>query len=278
MKINVVFEGGGIKGIAYIGVLKFLEERGIQIFQIGGTSVGAILASLIAVGYSAAELSALIENFDFSMLKYFGKGGRMRGIIDSVKGIGIYSLQDFENYMQTLAEAKNKTTFLDVKHGEDYLLKMIATEWVTKKKVIIPDDLKYFNINPDTFLISKAAAMSASIPIFYRYYPIDKYRFLDGGIVSNFPIDLFAGSDLLTLGFRVNEKFVDRYRTVKMYRRRVFKLDKEIDYGNYEIINIDTFKIGAVDYRKGLANKERLISSGYNSIKKYFYEKMVNFQ
>ncbi|HHZ18666.1 MAG TPA: hypothetical protein GX390_05205 [Acholeplasmataceae bacterium] len=276
MKINIVFEGGGIKGIAYIGVLKFLEERGILVYQIGGTSVGAIIAALIAIGYNSAELIELISNFDFSILKHFGKEGRMRGLIDSVKGIGIYSLQDFENYMQTLAQAKNKTKFLDVKHGEDYLLKMVATEWVTKRKVIIPDDLKYFNINPDSFPIAKAATMSASIPIFYRYYPIDKYRFLDGGIVSNFPIDLFAGSNLLTLGFRVNEKLVDRNKAVKMYRRKVFKIDQEIDYGNHEIINIDTFKLRAVDYRRGLAYKDQLIASGYESIKKYFYEKMVN--
>ncbi|MCK9536131.1 MAG: patatin-like phospholipase family protein [Bacilli bacterium] len=275
MKINVVFEGGGIKGIAYIGVLKFLEERGIQIFQIGGTSVGAIIASLIAVGYNSGELERLISNFDFSMLKYFGKAGRVRGILDSVKGIGIYSLQDFEDYMQSLMEAKNKTTFLDVKFGQTYLLKMIAAEWITKKKVIIPDDLGQFGVNPDVFSIAKAAAMSASIPIFYRYYRINKYRFLDGGLVSNFPVDLFSESNIPTLGFRVNDKLIDRAKAVKMYRKKVFKIEKELDYSNYEIIDIDTFKIKATDYRRGLADKNRLIFSGYESIRKYFYQNII---
>jgi len=276
MKVNIVFEGGGIKGIAYLGVLKFLEERGIQIAKIGGTSIGAIMASLVAVGYNSQELEAIIDNFDYSVLKYFEKEKTTERILNSLKGAGIYSLQDFEAYMEKLLERKNKTKFLDLKVGEDYRLKIVVAEWTKKEKMIIPNDLKKININADTFPIAKAATMSASIPLFYRYYKINEYRFLDGGVVSNFPLDLFSKSKNPTWGFCVNLKPLDQMKLIKMFRKKIFKIDDDLEYNNYEIININTFKIKATNYRGGLAIKEQLIHSGYESTKRFFYKNILN--
>ena len=61
---NLVMEGGGIKGVAYGGALIELESRGVllQIQRVGGTSAGAIQACLLAVGYSAAEISQIIAD------------------------------------------------------------------------------------------------------------------------------------------------------------------------------------------------------------------------
>jgi len=63
-KIGVVLSGGGAKGLAHIGVLKVLEEAGIEVSYIGGTSMGAIVGGLYAAGYSANELDSLFRSLD----------------------------------------------------------------------------------------------------------------------------------------------------------------------------------------------------------------------
>ncbi len=60
IKVGLVLSGGGAKGMAHIGALKVIEEAGITIDYIGGTSMGAIVGSLYASGYSANELDSII--------------------------------------------------------------------------------------------------------------------------------------------------------------------------------------------------------------------------
>ena len=63
---NLVFEGGGVKGVAYVGALQVLEDRGIagRVDAVAGTSAGAITAALVAAGYSAAELKTTMMALD----------------------------------------------------------------------------------------------------------------------------------------------------------------------------------------------------------------------
>ena len=64
---NLVFEGGGVKGVAYLGALEVLEERGIlgQITRVAGASVGGLNAVLFSLGYSMAETRKVIWSLDF---------------------------------------------------------------------------------------------------------------------------------------------------------------------------------------------------------------------
>lgn len=63
--VGLVLSGGGAKGIAHIGVIKVLEQNGIPIDYIAGTSMGAIVGGLYAAGYSPEEMMELIESRDF---------------------------------------------------------------------------------------------------------------------------------------------------------------------------------------------------------------------
>src|SRR2546426_3096125 len=65
-RVDLVCEGGGVKGIALVGAVAVLEERGFQFQNLAGTSAGAIVATLLAAGYTAAEISDIIagQNFD----------------------------------------------------------------------------------------------------------------------------------------------------------------------------------------------------------------------
>lgn len=75
-KIGVVLSGGGAKGLAHIGVLRVLEEAGVEVSYIGGTSMGAIIGGLYAAGYSANELDSIFNSLDpDAMLRDFTPRG-----------------------------------------------------------------------------------------------------------------------------------------------------------------------------------------------------------
>ena len=67
--IDLVFEGGGLKGIALAGAYSVLEERGYRPQNMAGASAGAIVAALVAAGYTADELREAIARSDFNSLK-----------------------------------------------------------------------------------------------------------------------------------------------------------------------------------------------------------------
>ena len=115
--VDLVFEGGGLKGIGLAGAYSVLEERGFRPQNTAGASAGAIVAALVASGYSAAELRETIERCDFSKLKdHAGEGwlplfSRTVGIL---KDRGFYEGEAFLRWMTSLLEAKGVRTFGDL--------------------------------------------------------------------------------------------------------------------------------------------------------------------
>ena len=68
IKVGLVLSGGGAKGFAHIGVLKVLEEAGVRIDYIGGTSMGAMIGALYSSGYLANELDSIVTSLDYTNL------------------------------------------------------------------------------------------------------------------------------------------------------------------------------------------------------------------
>ncbi|MEL6484663.1 MAG: patatin-like phospholipase family protein, partial [Bacteroidota bacterium] len=68
VKVGLVLSGGGAKGLAHVGAIKVIEESGVKIDYIGGSSMGAIVGALYASGYSAKELDSIFRTTDFSAL------------------------------------------------------------------------------------------------------------------------------------------------------------------------------------------------------------------
>ncbi len=67
MKIDVVFEGGGVKGIGLIGAICCFEDYGYEFNMLAGTSAGSIIAALLAVGYTGRELKSIMLELDYNM-------------------------------------------------------------------------------------------------------------------------------------------------------------------------------------------------------------------
>jgi len=197
----MVFEGGGVKGIGLVGAVHELENHGFKINNVAGSSAGAIVAALIAVGYKATEIEQLMKEVNYlkfkqkTWLDYLPLGK----ILNLGINYGIYQADAFEKWLHNLLKKKGKTTFGDLKNNDytkkqdKYKLQVTACNVTTKKLLVLPHDIAQFGINPDDLSIAKAVRMSMSLPIFYEPYQlIDKlgntHLIVDGGLVSNYPV------------------------------------------------------------------------------------------
>lgn len=225
MKADAVFEGGGVKGIGIIGAICCLEELGYEWQKVAGTSAGAIIASLLAVGYKGRELKNIIENIDY---KKFLDKDRVQATPGIGKPLGLffeksfYSGTYFEEWIEKLLLAKGKTRFKDIMVNNESPLKIIASDITKKTIIILPDDLKTYGIDPAEFEISKAVRMSMSIPFYFKPVKLEyndgPSLIVDGGILSNFPIWIFDTDGTPrwpTVGFRIVEGVPSKTSTGK---------------------------------------------------------------
>ncbi len=238
LKVSVVinyigiFQAGGIKGIAHIGAVTALEERGFKCVKAAGTSVGAVIACLLIAGYSGKELKEIALNLDLETLRQKGK------LIQVFKDLGLYSPYPLERYLDKLLQAKNIKTYQDIKKGNEYPLKVVATDITRKKEIVFPDSLKEYYKNPDTFPISQSVVMSATYPLFYKPLRLNNNLIVDGAVVNNFPCNLFDSDNQLTIGFtfqnekRKNKSTIPYLISIELPKVRSmnFKVNKEIQY------------------------------------------------
>lgn len=200
---NLVFEGAGIKGLAYSGVVAELEERGImdQIERVGGTSAGAITAMLLAVGYDSQEMADIISSTKFQS---FNDGGfpLFGGIFRMKNRYGWYKGARFSNWVGELLEAKTGNediTFEELAKGPYKELFVTATSLTSQQTVVLSQE-RYPRMR-----IKDAVRISMSIPLYFQGVWIDSSGqiverpasteglelLIDGGLLANYPIFLF---------------------------------------------------------------------------------------
>lgn len=222
-RCNAVFEGGGVRGIGHVGAASVLEESGYRFCNFVGSSAGAIVASLLACGYTSKELKEIMDNMDYQsfrqegILSYFGTLGK---VVALCTGFGIYHTDYFEEWLSDLLARKGKTTFGDLKTVPSkkqpckWRLQVTASDVTDQRLLILPRDLVDFGIDPDSFSISEAVQMSMSIPLFYKPYRLvdadgKEHLIVDGGLLSNYPIWLFDTEGESPLCPTVGFKFMD---------------------------------------------------------------------
>jgi NTE family protein len=203
-KYDLVFEGGGVKGIAFVGALKRLEEEGVQISRVAGTSAGAITASLVAAGYTADELKKLLESKDFSDFadvkslwkeKWYHLLSRIISLFHVASSYGIFSTTNFYNWIKELLIAKKITDFQSC----PTYLRVFAVDIIKQKLVQFDKDCA------SDCEVADAVRMSMSIPLFFKAKIKEKEFVVDGGILANYPIDTFndQGGLVTTIGLKL---------------------------------------------------------------------------
>ncbi len=262
LKVGVVLSGGGAKGMAHIGVLKVIEEAGVKIDYIGGTSMGAIVGALYAAGYSATELDSIFRYIDFSRL-----------IQDNLPRSAktFYEKEDSERYALTLPFDKYKVSIpqafsggqnvynelvrllYHVKDVEDFRqlpipFICVATNVETGKEVLL-----------NKGYLPEVVMASAALPSLFEPATINGKTLIDGGIVNNYPInevkamgaDVVIGSDVqhglankdqLSSATEILQQ-VNNYRTVAAMEEKSGQTDIYIkpDISAYSLIDFQAF-------------------------------------
>jgi len=198
---NLVFQGGGVKGSAYGGALAKIEELGIlkNVVRVGGTSAGAITAAILALGCDAAQTSAIINSIDYASFQD-GRGCILAKLLRFVRTFGLYKGDAFLGWIEALVAektGKRKTTFAELRtmspQGRPSRdLYVVASNLTTNKPEIFSAET-----TPDV-PIALAVRMSMSIPFFFKCVKGPKGAVMvDGGVIYNYPIDLFDATGYL---------------------------------------------------------------------------------
>ncbi|MCB2294162.1 patatin-like phospholipase family protein [Clostridium algoriphilum] len=230
---DIVFEGGGVKGIGLVGALKAFENKEYQWKNISGNSAGSIVAALVAVGYSAEEIKKLMLKLDYTKItdrSYFNIP-ILSNTLNLLFKKGIFKGDYIKNWIDEVLSYKlkltnkNKVTFGDLiipgengillnnkKYKRKYKLHIIATDISNGKMIILPEDIAEYGINPDELQVSLAIRMSISIPYFFQPVTLNnintnkKSLIVDGGVLSNYPVWLFdvnGAPQWPTIGFKL---------------------------------------------------------------------------
>jgi NTE family protein len=201
---NLVFEGGGVKGIAYIGAMQVLKEKGVldNIKRVGGTSAGAINATMFALGYDIAEQRRILKKMDFNNFMD-DSWGMVRDTERLIEKFGWYKGDFFHDWISGLINKKLRSpnaTFRDLKAAGRTDLYVYGTNLSTRFGEVF--SVEY----TPTTRIADAVRISMSIPLFFAAFRnIRKDVYVDGGLLNNFPVKLFD-----------RDKYIDEADRAKM--------------------------------------------------------------
>ncbi len=213
LKVGVVLGGGGAKGASHIGVLKYLEEMGIPVDYVAGTSMGSIIGGLYAMGYEPDEMTRLISNINWSEYigneidrTYLSKEMRVRrstSLLNVPFGNGsILKQRNNKDLLGQLpiAYVNNSSLinlFNDLCVGYQEEMDFnnmpipfacVATDLITGKEVVLREGN-----------VPAAIRASMAIPGVFAPVPWNEYLLVDGGLVNNFPADVLRdmGADII---------------------------------------------------------------------------------
>lgn len=186
------------------------EQRGYTFKRVAGTSAGALIAGLLAAGYSGAEINLLMEDVELTKLLETKKQQTFPFArwLKLYWRMGLYKGDALENWIKEMLARKNIRTFADLPNQN---LRIIASDLTNGRLIVLPDDLPNYQLSAEKFSVAKAIRMSCSVPFFFEPITIktngQKSVFVDGGVLSNFPMWLFDKENVMTvrpvLGFKL---------------------------------------------------------------------------
>ena len=192
MKVGICFAGGGIKGVAHIGVLKALEEENINFDYVAGTSSGSIIAALYSVGYKSDEIYEIFKKYN-KKINYF----EIKNILKLIYGILIKrkiiitGLNSGEKIEKLINKELNKKNINNINQINKKLL--IPSVSLIDGKIFIFSSIKNRKIYSDKIIynndinIGKAVRASCSYPGVFEPMPFENNYLIDGGIRENVP-------------------------------------------------------------------------------------------
>ena len=200
--VGLVLSGGGAKGMAHIGVIRALEENGIPIDYIAGTSMGAVIGSLYAMGYSPDEMQELISSDDFrnwymgtrdmNYQFYFKQNPPTPGIISAQVAIRD-SMTVIRPTINSLVDPlQMNLAFVDIFSGASAACGNNFDNLFVPFRAVASDVFNKNSIVLSKGTLGDAVRASMSFPFVFRPIKIDSIIAYDGGIYDNFPVDVMV--------------------------------------------------------------------------------------
>jgi NTE family protein len=277
----LVISGGGIKGITGLGSFKCLLDNNItNKFEIlAGSSVGAVICFLYNIGYDPKDMYEVLEEIDFTQLIKYIEPEIL--LVEPCFGISspepiLYSIYSF---------MKKKNINKNITFEQLYTL--TKTELIMTGTCLNDISLKYFShrTTPDMQIL-KALRITISIPFIFRPYQYDGKLWVDGGVMNNFPIDLFNDRLNDVIGIYIDDVYesIEGIEEIQDYFIRVFRcVFRGLNYNKIELfkkyfIHIKTQGDHSTNWEITQQDKKMLYDEGYKQtldyIKKYFNKKI----
>lgn len=275
MKLGLALSGGGIRGIAHAGALKALEDNKITVDIIGGTSSGALVASLYAMGYSPYYIYLLFKRYAkdivginsspvISGIGNFFKSKKvsMTGLKTGESIEEAYNNLALRNGIKKINDIKKMPIVIpavDIKESKEYVF--------TNR---IPIDTKQKEKYINDISIGKAVRASSSFPAVFCPCEFKKHSFLDGGVLDNIPVTEVKkqGADkIIAINFKADE-INEKSNIMDVVMRTIDIMGNKIGEKNLEksdyVLTIKTDKTGLLDVKK----LDNCYKYGYEAVSK----------
>lgn len=250
MKIGLALSGGGARGFAHLGVIKALEEFGLSISEVSGTSAGSIAGAFYCHGYKPDEIVEIVSSAGF-----------LRSVRPAWSWTGLLNMEGFRVVMQKYLP---ENSFESLKLP----LTIAATD-------IVSGRVAYFDSGE---LIARIIA-SSSIPALFNPVILDGHVYVDGGIIDNLPVRPLVGKCEFIIGSHCNpvQQRID-FKNVKEVMERSLLIAINVNSGiskthcNVVIEPSDLDKFTTFDLAKG----KEIFDIGYKHVRNNF--KQLDFQ
>lgn len=272
MKIGVALSGGGIRGIAHAGVLRALEENGIKIDIIGGTSCGSMVASLYAMGYTPHYIYILFKRYakDIAALN-------TKPIISGLQSHFFKSKKVFSSLKdgEIIETVYNKLALRKgIKNVNEIQMPLVipsvditeSKEYVFTNKIPenAEDKLQYIT----DITVGKAVRASSSFPAVFNPCLMGTHAFMDGGALDNVPVNEIRkqGADKV-IAVKFDADPVDENSNIMdIVMKTIDIMGSKISEESLEmsdiVLNVYTDKVGLLDIEK----LDNCYKYGYNCV------------
>lgn len=260
MKIGLALAGGGVKGAGHIGAIKALQENGIEIAYIGGTSIGSIVTALFAMGYNTEEMLKLFKYFSKSIMKIDPKYYWTN--VKSTKnfmGYGLISGENIEMAINECADLKGVKNIKDLKIP----IAMPTVDIKNNKKYIFTNQPYNEKFKEDMYIrdisIGKAVRASSSYPGMFAPTIYQNHKFVDGGIIDNLPaqeVRKLGANKVLSIRFSSKNE-TDPKNVIEVALKSIDLLfdqrtENEVANSDYcitlDLLEASVFNIKKIDY------------------------------
>ena len=296
-----------MKGIALVGAVTALDEAGYAFPRVAGSSAGAIVASLVAALTSAGEpvsrLADVMRTVDYRRFRDPGGLGRLPVVGRALSLLvrdGLYDGRYLEDFLTGALGELGVRTFGDLRlpasdpaleglpEGRGYRLVVTVSDLSRRRLARLPWDFPSYDADPDDQPVARAVRASAAIPFFFR--PVrqptaaGEATWVDGGLLSNFPVDLFDRSDSAeprwpTFGVRLTTRPptppvtrpVDNPVEIALAALDTLLTDQGSAYLEdpctvERTVFVPTSEVSVVDFELDRATQERLYDAGRTAV------------